>query len=100
MLPVVGGLIAYLVANNPAAVPEQPPTIQTLPSAVLPDLKPEALAVAPVPQPLGETVEFVVRRNDTLDRIFRQLKLDLNDLASIRDLSDVREQLDQLQPGD
>lgn len=45
-------------------------------------------------------MEFVVRRNDTLDRIFRQLKLDLNDLANIRQLPGIREQLDRLRPGD
>ena len=49
---------------------------------------------------IGQTVEFVVRRNDTLDRIFRQLKLNLTDLASIRELPGVQEQLDRLRPGD
>ncbi|HEY5808442.1 MAG TPA: M23 family metallopeptidase, partial [Povalibacter sp.] len=65
-----------------------------------PVLQPEALSLPPIPQPLGDTLEFVVRRNDTLDRIFRQLKLNLNDLANIRDVPGVREQLDQLRPGD
>ena len=45
-------------------------------------------------------MEFVVRRNDTLDRIFRQLKLNLADLASIRELPGVQAQLDRLRPGD
>jgi murein DD-endopeptidase MepM/ murein hydrolase activator NlpD len=54
----------------------------------------------PIPQPLGATVEFVVRRNDTLDRIFRQLQVSVADLASIRDLPGVQDRLDQLRPGD
>ncbi|HLS81384.1 MAG TPA: peptidoglycan DD-metalloendopeptidase family protein [Steroidobacter sp.] len=53
-----------------------------------------------LPQPLGETIEFVVRRNDTLDRIFRHLKLNIADLAVIRDLPGVREAIDRLRPGD
>ncbi len=100
MLPVAGGLIAYLLANNPASYPDSgAPIIPSLPPSAFPTLEPEALPV-PVPQPLGETIEFVVRRNDTLDGIFRQLKLDLNDLARIRDLTGIRKQLDQLRPGD
>src|SRR5690349_16517578 len=53
-----------------------------------------------MPQLLGDTVEFVVRRNDTMDRIFRQLKLNLTDLASIRDVPGVQARLDQLRVGD
>ncbi len=49
---------------------------------------------------LGDTVEYVVRRNDTMDRIFRQLKLNLSDLATLRDLPDVRASLDRLREGD
>jgi murein DD-endopeptidase MepM/ murein hydrolase activator NlpD len=68
----------------------------------LPDLKTlgQLQSASPIPKPLGDTVEFVVRRNDTLDRIFRQLKLDLTDLALIRDLPGVQKSLDQLRPGD
>jgi murein DD-endopeptidase MepM/ murein hydrolase activator NlpD len=47
-----------------------------------------------------ETLEIVVRRNDTLDAIFRQLELSLADLATLRNLPDVRKSLDRLRPGD
>ena len=96
LLPLIGGAIAYVFANreSPALAP--------------PPLQPEALGLdlstlpieSPIPQPIGQTVEFVVRRNDTLDRIFRQLKLNLTDLASIRELPGVQQQLDRLRPGD
>jgi murein DD-endopeptidase MepM/ murein hydrolase activator NlpD len=46
------------------------------------------------------TVDVVVSRNDTLDRIFRRLKLNLADLASLRSLPGVRAGLDSLRPGE
>ncbi len=42
----------------------------------------------------------IVSRSDTLDRIFRRLKLDLADLATMRSLPHVRELLDRLRPGE
>ncbi|HEX4389104.1 MAG TPA: peptidoglycan DD-metalloendopeptidase family protein, partial [Steroidobacteraceae bacterium] len=45
-------------------------------------------------------IDVVVARNDTLERIFRRLKLDLADLASMRSLPGVREALDSLRPGE
>ncbi|MBX5462862.1 MAG: peptidoglycan DD-metalloendopeptidase family protein [Steroidobacteraceae bacterium] len=46
------------------------------------------------------TIEVIVRRNDTLDRIFRRLKLDLADLASLRNLPGLKNGLDRLRPGE
>jgi murein DD-endopeptidase MepM/ murein hydrolase activator NlpD len=46
------------------------------------------------------SIEVIVTRNDTLDRIFRRLKLDLADLASLRKLPGVKSSLDTLKPGD
>jgi murein DD-endopeptidase MepM/ murein hydrolase activator NlpD len=46
------------------------------------------------------TIDVVVGRNDTLDRIFRRLDLSLSDLASIRLLPGIRQGLDLLRPGD
>ena len=45
-------------------------------------------------------VDVIVARNDTLDRIFRRLKLNLADLASLRSLPRVRAALDSLKPGE
>jgi murein DD-endopeptidase MepM/ murein hydrolase activator NlpD len=42
----------------------------------------------------------IVSRNDTLDRIFRRLKLNLADLASLRGLPGIRSALDSLRPGE
>lgn len=46
------------------------------------------------------TIDVIVSRNDTLDRIFRRLKLNLSDLASLRTLPGIRGALDTLRPGE
>jgi murein DD-endopeptidase MepM/ murein hydrolase activator NlpD len=46
------------------------------------------------------TIEVVVMRNDTMDRLFRRLELNLADLASLRDVPDLRTQVDKLKPGE
>jgi len=59
-----------------------------------------ALSGAPQLAPGLATIEVIVRRNDTLDAIFRRLALDLGDLASLRAQRDVRPALDRLIPGE
>jgi murein DD-endopeptidase MepM/ murein hydrolase activator NlpD len=46
------------------------------------------------------TIEVVVSRNDTMDRLFRRFELNLADLATLRGLPDLREQFDRLKPGE
>jgi murein DD-endopeptidase MepM/ murein hydrolase activator NlpD len=46
------------------------------------------------------TIEVIVGRNDTLDRIFRNLELSLGDLASLRAMPELRAHLDRLHPGE
>jgi murein DD-endopeptidase MepM/ murein hydrolase activator NlpD len=100
LIPLIGGIIAYAMTMREAPVTvTAPPQLQDIMRlASPPPLPVEGLPA--IPPPLGDTVEFVVRRNDTLDRIFRQLKLSLTDLASIRDLPGIEEKLDQIRPGD
>ena len=77
-----------------------PPAATAAPAAAAP-----AVALASV-SPLADAqaalsrIDIVVARNDTLERIFRRLKLDLSDLASMRSLPGVRDALDSLRPGD
>jgi len=47
-----------------------------------------------------EFVAITIGRNDTLDRIFRELQLRISDLAELRSLPDVRSNLDIIRPGD
>jgi murein DD-endopeptidase MepM/ murein hydrolase activator NlpD len=76
-------------APAPAAEPIQIPAIQ------IPERPPQQAAS------LGlSTIEVIVTRNDTLDRIFRRLQLNLADLASVRNLPGVKSHLDRLRPGE
>jgi murein DD-endopeptidase MepM/ murein hydrolase activator NlpD len=61
---------------------------------------PLAAAAAAALKPLESVVHVVVRRNDTLDSIFRRLQLSVEDLAAIRSLPGIRQSLDVLKPGD
>jgi murein DD-endopeptidase MepM/ murein hydrolase activator NlpD len=100
VLPLLGGIVAYTMAtkDDSFVTPRQP----VISLNDLPPIQIENVAI-PAAMPaslLGDTVEFVVRRNDTMDRIFRQLKLNLTDLAIIRGIPGVQDSLDQLRVGD
>ena len=81
-----------------------PPTLGTLPQHLLPaPADPTGLlAMSGAPQLLPglASIEVIVRRNDTLDAIFRRLQLDLGDLATLRAQDPVRPALDRLVPGE
>jgi murein DD-endopeptidase MepM/ murein hydrolase activator NlpD len=69
--------------------------------ASVPEAPAPQTASAPQEASLGfSTIEVVVMRNDTMDRLFRRLELDLADLHSLRDLPDLRNQVDKLKPGE
>ncbi len=59
-----------------------------------------AAAASAAIKPLESAVEVMVRRNDTLDSIFRRLQLSVQDLATVRSLPGIRQSLDFLKPGD
>lgn len=74
-----------------------------------PQIASASVPEAPEPQPpappqeasLGfSTIDVVVMRNDTMDRLFRRLELNLADLAILRNLPDLRSQVDKLKPGE
>jgi murein DD-endopeptidase MepM/ murein hydrolase activator NlpD len=58
------------------------------------------LAAAPSLGLALSRIDVIVTHNDTLDRIFRRLKLSLADLASLRSLPGLRAGLDSLRPGE
>jgi|HubBroStandDraft_5_1064220.scaffolds.fasta_scaffold131678_1 murein DD-endopeptidase MepM/ murein hydrolase activator NlpD len=47
-----------------------------------------------------DLAEVIVQRDDTLDHIFRRLRLSLTDLADVRALSGIHAMLDRLNPGE
>jgi murein DD-endopeptidase MepM/ murein hydrolase activator NlpD len=72
-------------------------------SAARADTPAAPLAGPPPPESAQSALsaaDVTVTRNDTLDRIFRRLKLNLADLASLRSLPGVRSALDSLRPGE
>ncbi|HEX4647419.1 MAG TPA: peptidoglycan DD-metalloendopeptidase family protein [Steroidobacteraceae bacterium] len=87
-------------ATGSAAVPQEPTpaatTVGTLSApmqlGVVPTLAGARLALS--------TIDVIVTRNDTLDRIFRRLRLNLADLATLRTVPGLRAMLDSLRPGE
>lgn len=71
-------------------------------SAVQPQWRPEAgLSAAVEAAEAGlDDIVVVVRRNDTLDQIFRRLELSLSDLANLRSMRGLKTALDRLRPGE
>jgi len=86
---------AVAVATTVAPIPSATP--QPVPTAPAPTAPPPLIAQE---ASLASSVEIIVRRNDTLDAIFRRLSLDLSDLSAIRNLPGIRQSLDYLKPGD
>jgi murein DD-endopeptidase MepM/ murein hydrolase activator NlpD len=90
LLAIVGTL-AWL-PREPEPVPVASTPVPALPVLEMP--------VLPVVSVGFSTIEVVVNRNDTMDRLFRRFELNLGDLAALRSLPDLRSQLDRLRPGE
>jgi len=91
-LLTVVGVVAAL--PRPAHSPQLPAKIAAAPAVNVP---------APLPQEANiafSTIEVVVSRNDTMDRLFRRFELNLADLATLRGLPEMRDQVDRLKPGE
>jgi murein DD-endopeptidase MepM/ murein hydrolase activator NlpD len=78
--------------------PATPPAVAAFERAVLELAAAQSAAEAALAG-LSE-ITVVVKRNDTLDAIFRRLDYSLTDLANIRGIDAARKGLDQLRPGD
>jgi murein DD-endopeptidase MepM/ murein hydrolase activator NlpD len=109
---VVGWSVWHGGLSAARAPVRQPPSKAAAPSTPETDLARAAPAAALPPPvlasstPLADaklalsTIDVIVTRNDSLDRIFRRLKLSLADLATMRGLPGVRANLDELRPGE
>jgi len=83
-----------------AALPRSGET-ETPVVAAQPQPAAQAPAIAPQEANIAfSTIEVVVNRNDTMDRLFRRFELNLADLATLRGLPELRTQLDKLRPGE
>jgi hypothetical protein len=92
--PGSGGTPATAPATLPASGTQKAPAPSPTASAQLAGTNPLAGA-----QLALSTIDVIVTRNDTLDRIFRRLKLNLADLATLRSRPALRAGLDTLRPG-
>jgi murein DD-endopeptidase MepM/ murein hydrolase activator NlpD len=94
------GLVAIVATM--AAIPrmdEGPPLAVTTSTAALGP--PQPFEPEPIEANLGlATIDVVVNRNDTMDRLFRRFQLNLGDLATLRTLPELRSQFDRLRPGE
>ncbi|HEV7608065.1 MAG TPA: peptidoglycan DD-metalloendopeptidase family protein [Steroidobacteraceae bacterium] len=93
------GLVAIVAAL--VALPREPeaqPLEAQVPATHAPAVE---LPAATQEASLGfSTIEVVVSRNDTMDRLFRRFELNLGDLATLRNLPELRSQVDRLRPGE
>jgi murein DD-endopeptidase MepM/ murein hydrolase activator NlpD len=92
LLAIVGALAILPRTPEPpttAAPPEEPPALSV------------PVPAAPQEANIGfATIEVVVSRNDTMDRLFRRFELNLADLASLRGLPELHSEVDKLKPGE
>jgi murein DD-endopeptidase MepM/ murein hydrolase activator NlpD len=89
--------VAAPAADSPVAVTDPAVIEASVSGEAVPAEAAEPLAASLT----GSTIiDVIVSRNDTLDRIFRRLKLNLSDLANLRNLPGLKTQLDKLRPGE
>src|SRR5689334_11317740 len=100
-------LLAWAWFRSDSPPPAAP--VPLIPTGAIPTGAAASPVRAPAPQQAAfvnpaaigaSTIEVIVSHNDTLDRIFRRLKLDLADLASLRGLPGLKNGLDKLRPGE
>jgi murein DD-endopeptidase MepM/ murein hydrolase activator NlpD len=92
-LLAVFGILAVLPRDD-SKVTATPATFAAIPASAAP------LPVTQEANLAFSTIEVVVSRNDTMDRLFRRFELNLADLATLRDLPELRSQVDRLRPGE
>jgi murein DD-endopeptidase MepM/ murein hydrolase activator NlpD len=89
----VAGFLAYLPRESEQMASQAAAESAPAPSAPAPEV-PQQASIA------FSTIEVVVSRNDTMDRLFRRFELNLADLATLRGLPEMRSQVDRLRPGE
>jgi murein DD-endopeptidase MepM/ murein hydrolase activator NlpD len=92
-LPLLAAAVAIILARAPETDVPAPVDLTALAAT-------NAAAPADAVDDGPDSVEVTVRRDDTLDQIFRSVGIDLGTLAELRSLPEVRKALDVLRPGD
>lgn len=99
VMQLLGGICLVWLALDAARFPDTSEDIASALGVMQPSMQPAALALRAA-EAGWSRIEVEVRRNDTLDQIFRRLELPLSDLANLRAMSELRTALDRLQPGE
>jgi murein DD-endopeptidase MepM/ murein hydrolase activator NlpD len=98
---VLSQLALFAVVGLLAALPREMETPGTVAKAEVPAAESAPAPVVPQEANIAfSTIEVVVSRNDTMDRLFRRFELNLADLATLRGLPEMRSQVDKLRPGE
>jgi murein DD-endopeptidase MepM/ murein hydrolase activator NlpD len=98
---VLSQLAVFAVVGLLAALPREMETPGTVAKAEVPAAESAPAPVVPQEANIAfSTIEVVVSRNDTMDRLFRRFELNLADLATLRGLPEMRSQVDKLKPGE
>lgn len=85
----------------PSAPEATPPAVAAIGSAGVPaNIDGAAAPVQLDSAPVSSLLDVKVARNDTLEHIFRRLKLDLAELATLRALPGIKTHLDSLRTGE
>ena len=95
LFPLLGAALAYTVHWH--ATPSRVESTQA-PATEIADEP--AASTSLEPEPSHATVDYIVRRNDTLEEIFRAFKLRLDDLTAILSIPGVPQALNRIKPGD
>jgi murein DD-endopeptidase MepM/ murein hydrolase activator NlpD len=93
-LLALAGALAFWPRDNTTIVTIETPESSSAPAVVDAPTTTQEANVA------FSTIEVVVSRNDTMDRLFRRFELNLSDLATLRNLPQLRSQVDKLRPGE
>jgi murein DD-endopeptidase MepM/ murein hydrolase activator NlpD len=94
LVAIVAALVALPRELEPPVLEAATPTKVDIPAHEAPQPPPREASLG------FSTIEVVVSRNDTMDRLFRRFELNLGDLATLRNLPELRSQFDRLRPGE
>jgi murein DD-endopeptidase MepM/ murein hydrolase activator NlpD len=98
-MQLLGGICLVWLALDAARFQDPAEDIASALGVMQPSMQPAALALRAAEAGWSH-IEVEVRRNDTLDQIFRRLELPLADLANLRAMAELRTALDRLKPGE
>jgi murein DD-endopeptidase MepM/ murein hydrolase activator NlpD len=94
----IGGTLKFTPPNPSPVEPRRATLPATAPADAQVVATPSSVAAVEIPG--SDSTSVTIAHNDTLERIFRRLALDIADLATIRALPDMRSRLDRLKPGE